>query len=247
MIKIDPKKFQKKYTKTVKFKVPSSDLSTVLGQIELASLKKDFEKIINSLISDNIWDTSYKYKTFLDEYIRLCLFLHDDLKGYSGAGINLYYQAIDKIKDISLVRNIYGVTTKKEYAKYIYDEATFDAFRDAINNKMKYINGCPKDKTTGTPAVAPFDDAEYILINGTPTKFKYGSITKEIRTEYFEALGIETCPYCNHSFINVVKDKKRKINTFELDHFFRCCHCPYIILFLRVKVVIKLLRRILLK
>lgn len=220
MIKIDPKKYQKKYSETVNFKVPTSELSTVLGNIELDALKEDFEGIMNSLISENIWDESYKYKKFLDQYIRLCLFLHDDLKSYSGSGIDLYYQVIDKIKDIPLVKNIYGVIDKNDYEKYVNDEVTFENFRKIINDKMKFINGAAKNDKTKTPSVLPFNNAEYLFVNGKPKKYSYSSMTKEIRTEYFETLGIEVCPYCNHGFIDVVTPDNKAINTFELDHFY---------------------------
>lgn len=76
MIRINPQNFQKKYKSIVS--IDRNELNKVdVSKIKLDSLKKDFYPIMNSLISENFLDPTYKYRDFVREYIKLCLFIAD--------------------------------------------------------------------------------------------------------------------------------------------------------------------------
>lgn len=193
------------------------------NKIKLDSLRDNFDTIMDGLLNKNFRDPSNDVLyNFAEEYINLCLFAasslnYDDLSDTEI--VDLQVKSINDIKNIKMVINISNCKAEQDYYELFKDKTAYEKFKNDIIDNLKYINGSLCEGNQKYRIL--FDDEIRIKVDGSKktSAFNYGCLKSSIKSEYLKEIGIETCPYCNHSFIQTFYGRGY-CNTFDLDHFY---------------------------
>lgn len=224
MLRIYCNHYEKIYESHFELKI---DKSFDSSKIFLKILRDNYKTIIKQLLYKNFLDPSNTLLyNFSIDYINLCIFASSSIKEEGkdeNEIIKERVSSIANIKNIPEVDDIRKNIDDKDYSELFKDKKNYDDFKGKIVNGLEYINGKPcvgKEKYRTL-----FENKIKIKVIDKNKKynkfrkFNYGCLNKEIKAEYFKSLGIETCPYCNHNFIQTLKDKS-VCNTFDIDHFY---------------------------